>query len=141
MNARNKLMQVQDRKVILSTLWVFVMFCIVYADIIGFLEPGTLEKIIKGDVGFVLTPALILVFSLLQAIPIAMVLITRLFRRGLSRWLNVAAAVITLLWVLGGGNWESVSYPVFAALEVIAMLAIIWQAWTWRNDETIPVES
>jgi membrane protein YdbS with pleckstrin-like domain len=52
-----------------------------------------------------------------------------------SRWLNVAAAVLTLLYVLGGGNWESSSYFVFALLEVVAMLGIIWQAWTWRNDE------
>ena len=135
MNTKNKLIQVQDRKVILSTLWVFVMFCIAYADLIGFIEPGTLENIINGNVGFELTPAIILIFSLFQAIPIAMIVITRLFRREVSRWLNVAAAVLTLLYVLGGGNWESVSYPVFATLEVVAMLGIIWLAWTWRNVE------
>ncbi len=135
MNTNHKLIEVRDRKVVLSTLWVFVMFCIAYADIIGFIEPGTLEKIIDGKVGFVLTPAIILIFSLLQAIPIAMIVISRVFRRGVSRGLNLAAAVLTLLYVLGGGNWESVSYPVFAALEVIAMLGIIWLAWTWRNSE------
>ena len=135
MNASYKLIQVQDRKVILSTLWVFVMFCIAYADIIGFIEPGTLEKIINGNMGFELTPALILIFSLFQAIPIVMILVSRLFRREVSRWLNIIASVLTLLYVLGGGNWESVSYPVFAALEVVAMLGIIWLAWTWRNDE------
>ncbi len=134
MNASNKLIEVQDRKVTLSTLWVFVMFCIAYADLIGFIEPGTLENIINGNVGFELTPAIILIFSLFQAIPIAMIVITRLFRREVNRWLNVAAAVLTLLYVLGGGNWESVSYPVFATLEVVAMLGIIWLAWTWRND-------
>jgi hypothetical protein len=134
MNASNKLIEIQDRKVTLSTLWVFVMFCIAYADIIGFIEPGTLKNIIDGNVGFELTPAIILVFSLLQAIPIAMIVITRLFRRDVNRWLNIVASVLTLLYVLGGGNWESVSYPVFAALEVIAMLGIIWLAWTWRND-------
>ncbi len=135
MNASNKLIQVQDRKVTLSTLWVFVMFCIAYADIIGFIEPGALKNIIDGNVGFDLTPAIILVFSLFQAIPIAMIVITRLFRRDVNRWLNVVAAVLTLLYVLGGGNWESASYPVFAALEVVAMLGIIWLAWAWRNDE------
>jgi len=135
MNASNKLIQVQDRKVALSSLWVFVMFCIAYADIIGFIEPGTLEKIINGDTGFVLTPALILVFSLFQAIPIVMILLSRWFRRDVNRWLNIVASVLTLLYVLGGGNWESVSYPVFAALEIIAMLGIIWLAWTWRSDE------
>ncbi len=135
MNTSNKLIQVQNKKVTLSTLWVFVMFCIAYADVIGFIEPGTLEKIINGDTGFVLTPALILIFSLFQAIPIAMILVSRWFRRDVNRWLNIAASVLTLLYVLGGGNWESVSYPVFAALEIVAIFGIIWLAWTWRNDE------
>jgi hypothetical protein len=135
MNASNKLLQIQDRKITLSTLWVFVMFCIAYADIIGFIEPGTLKNIINGNTGFVLTPALILVFSLFQAIPIAMILVSRWFRRDVNRWLNIAASVLTLLYVLGGGNWESISYPVFAALEIVAMLGIIWLAWTWRNVE------
>ncbi len=132
MNTTNKLVQVQDKKVILSTLWVFVMFCIAYADIIGFLEPGTLEKIIKGDVGFVLTPAILVMISLLQAIPIAMILVSRWFRRDVNRWLNIVASVLTLLYVLGGGNWESASYIVFASLEVVAMLSIIWLAWKWN---------
>jgi hypothetical protein len=135
MNASKKLIEVQDRKVTLSTLWVFVMFCIAYADLIGFIEPGTLENIINGNVGFVLTPAIILIFSLFQAIPIVMILASRWFRRDVNRWLNIVASVLTLLYVLGGGNWESASYPVFAALEVVAMLGIIWLAWTWRNDE------
>jgi len=135
MNTNNKLFEVQGKKVTLSTLWVFVMFCIAYADLIGFIEPGTLENIINGNVGFELTPAIILIFSLFQAIPIAMILVSRWFRRDVNRWLNIVASVLTLLYVLGGGNWESVSYPVFAALEVIAMLGIIWLAWNWRNDE------
>jgi hypothetical protein len=135
MNASNKLIQIQDRKITLSTLWVFVMFCVAYADIIGFIEPGTLENIINGNTGFVLTPLLILTFSLIQAIPIVMILLSRWLRRDANRWLNIAASILTLLYVLGGGNWESVSYPVFAALEGIAMLGIIWLAWTWRNDK------
>ena len=135
MNTNNKLIEIQDKKVTLSTLWVFVMFCIAYADIIGFIEPGTLEKIISGSVGFELTPAIILIISLLQAIPIAMILVSRWSRRDVNRWLNIAASVLTLLYVLGGGNWESTSYVVFASLEVFAMLGIIWLAWNWRGDE------
>jgi hypothetical protein len=135
MNTNNKLIEIQDRKIILSSLWVFVMFCIAYADIIGFLEPGTLEKIINGNVGFVLTPAIILIISLFQAIPIAMIPVSRWFRRDVNRWLNIAASVLTLLYVLGGGNWESTSYAVFASLEVAAMLGILWLAWHWRNLE------
>ena len=130
---KKQLIEVQDKKIILSTLWIFVMFNIAFADIIGFIEPGTLERIINGNTGFELTPAVIVIVSLFQAIPMAMILVSRLFRRGVNRWLNIVASVLTLLYVLGGGNWESTSYFVFAALEVVAMLAIIWLAWSWKE--------
>jgi len=103
MNTTNKLIEVQNKKTTLSTLWVFVMFCIAYADVIGFIEPGALQKIINGNVGFELTPVIIVMISLLQAIPIAMILVSRLFRRDVNRWLNIIACVLTLLYVLGGG--------------------------------------
>lgn len=135
MNTGNKLIEIQDKKVTLSTLWIFVMFCIAYADLIGFIEPGTLEKIINGKVGFDLTPMIMVLISLFQAIPIAMILLSRWVRRDVNRWLNIAASLLTLLYVLGGGNWESASYPVFATLEVVALLGIIWLAWNWRYDK------
>jgi hypothetical protein len=65
-----------------------------------------------------------------------MIVISRLFSRGVSRWLNIVASVLTLLYVIGGANWESTSYPVFLALEVAALLVIIWQVWTWRSPES-----
>jgi len=137
MNMNKKsLVEVQDKKIILSILWIFVMFCIAYADIIGFIEPGTLENIINGNLGFDITPTMILVVSLIRALPIAMIVISRLFSRGVSRWLNIVASVLTLLYVIGGANWESTSYPVFLALEVAALLVIIWQVWTWRSPES-----
>jgi hypothetical protein len=131
MNWQNKSISEMPPK--LSTLWIFVTFNIAFADIIGFIEPGTLERIINGNTGLVLTPVTIVIFSLLQAIPITMIPVSRWFHRGLNRRLNIIAGVLTLLYVLGGGNWESASYAVFASLEVVAMLGIIWLAWNWRN--------
>jgi hypothetical protein len=118
----------------LSTLWIVVMFCIAYADIIGFIEPGTLEKIIHGNAEFELTPVVILVISLLQAIPITMIFVSRWLRRDANRWLNIFASGLTLLYVIGGGNWSSASYGVFVSLEVAAMLAIIWFSWNWHSQ-------
>ena len=90
--------------------------------------------------GFELTPAIIVVISLLQAIPITMIFVSRWFRREVNRWLNIVASVLTLLYVLGGGNWESTSYVVFVSLEVVAMLGIIWLAWSWRSVEVQPIQ-
>jgi threonine/homoserine/homoserine lactone efflux protein len=50
-----------------------------------------------------------------------------------NRSLNIAAGVLTILYVVGGGSWENSSYAVFAFLEVAAMLVIIWLAWTWKE--------
>ncbi len=133
MSENKPLIEVQDKKVILSTLWIFVMFNMAFADIIGFIEPGTLENIIDQDMGFEITPALILIISLFQAIPIAMILVSRLFRRDVNRRLNIIASVLTLVYVLGGGDWESTSYFVFVFLEAVAMLVIIWLAWRWQE--------
>ncbi len=138
MNTQNK--PISEMPARLSTLWIVVMFFIAYADIIGFIEPGTLEKILDGNVGFELTPAIIVVISLVQAIPIAMIFVSRWFRRDVNRRLNIAASMLTLLYVLGGGNWESTSYFVFVSLEVVALLGIIWLAWSWRSVQAQPAQ-
>lgn len=120
----------ENMKVRLSTLWIFVMFNMVFADIIGFLNPGTLEEMMA------MKPAqgLLLVFSILVEIPIAMIVLSRLLPYKANRPANIFAGIITILWVIGGGN-TNVSYLFFAAIEVACMLLIIWYAWRWTEEE------
>lgn len=121
-----------DMKVKLSTLWIVVMFNMVFADIVGFMNPGALEDIITGAVGFEITQELLLVFSILLEIPIAMILLSRVLKYGANRWANIVAAVITILFIVGAGS-AYLSYIFFATIEVICMLLIIWYAWNWRD--------
>jgi hypothetical protein len=120
----------EDIKVKLSTLWIFVMFNMVFADIIGFLNPGTLEEMIamKPD------PGLLLVFSILTEIPIAMIVLSRWLKYRANRWANIIAGLITILYAIGGGN-GSVTYLFFATIEVVCMLFIVWYAWKWTEHE------
>lgn len=122
--------KMEDMKVKLSTLWVFVMFNMVFADIVGLLNPGALEEMIamKPAQGW------LLVFSILLEIPIAMIVLSRLLKHKANRWANIIAGVITILWVIGGGN-TSVSYIFFATIEVACMLLIIWYAWQWTEQK------
>ena len=75
-----------------------------------------------------------LVFSILLEIPIAMIVLSRLLKYRANRWANIIAGVITILWVIGGGN-ISVSYIFFATIEVACMLLIVWYAWKWTEQE------
>jgi len=118
----------EEMKVRLSTLWIFVMFNMVFADIVGCLNPGTLEEMIA------MKPAqgLLLVFSILLEIPIAMIVLSRLLKHRANRWANIIAGATTILWVIGGGN-TSASYIFFATNEVASMVLIIWYAWKWTT--------
>lgn len=122
----------RDMKVRLSTLWIFVMFNMVCADIVGFLNPGTLKEMMemKPDQG------MLLAFSILLEIPIAMIVLSRLLRQKANRWANIIAGTITILWVIGGGN-TSISYFFFATVEVASMALIIWYACKWNKMENI----
>jgi Sec-independent protein secretion pathway component TatC len=131
---RNKKPAEMDMKVKLSTLWIFVMFNIVFADIVGFMNPGTLEDIMTGAVGLEITQELLLVFSILLEIPIAMIFLARILPYRTNRWANIVAGVITILFVIGGGS-TYLSYLFFATVEVACMLLIIWKAWNWPTQE------
>lgn len=119
----------------LSTLWVVVMFNMVFADILTFIKPGALQALWAGQAGVHVTPGLLLVFALLLEIPIAMIFVSRILRRGPNRWANTVAAVITTAFVAGGGSLD-LHYVFFATVEVACMALIVWSVWTRRNSET-----
>jgi uncharacterized membrane protein len=62
--------------------------------------------------------------AILMAIPIVMIFLSRVLPHRVNRWANILAAIITIVYVVGGAS----SYPHYiflAAIEVIAMLLII----------------
>jgi hypothetical protein len=118
----------EDMRVKLSTLWVFVMFNMAFADIFSFMLPGFLEEAAEMQV----TQVFMLVAAIFVEIPIAMIVLSRVLKYRVNRWANIIAAVITILFVIGGGS-TSLHYIFFATIEVGCMLLIIWYAWAWPN--------
>ena len=111
-----------------SALWAVVMFNMAFADIVGFLHPGTLQGILEGNVGFQPTGGMLLGFSLLIEVPIAMVFLSLVLAPAADRWLSALAAVLTTAFIVGGGS-ATASYAFFAAIEIAAMAVIVRSAW------------
>ncbi len=126
-----------EMKTRLSTLWVFVMFNIIFADILSFMTPGFLEGIMAGTGEIQITQGLLLVFAVLLEIPIAMIVLSRVLPYRVNRWANIIAAIITSLFVIGGGS-TFLHYIFFATVEVLCMALIVWNAWRWPNPEANP---
>ena len=116
----------------LSTLWVVVMFNMVFADILTFIMPGKLQELWAGQAGVTITPGLLLVFAILIEIPIAMIFASRLLRPRANRWANTGAAVVTTAFILGGGSL-TLHYVFFAAVQIACMALIVWSVWTQRS--------
>ncbi len=127
-----------DMKVRLSTLWIVVMFNIVFADILSFINPGFLEEVMTGYAGEIqITQGLLLVFAVLLEIPIAMIFLSRVLNYRANRWANIIAAVITIVFVVGGGSTD-LHYLFFGTVEVALLALIVWYAWKWPNPEGHP---
>lgn len=123
----------------ISTLWIVVMLNMAFADIVGFIQPGALDGV-AGPGGVQITQGLLLVFALFIEIPLAMIFVSRILKRGANRWANTVAAVITSVFVVGGGSMELPFYAFFAAVEVACMGLIVWSVWSRRSSEAATLQ-
>lgn len=122
-----------DRKVLLSTLWIVVMINMLKADILSLYIPGALEEMAEFAGGTPITQ-LMLGGAIMMEISIVMILLSRVLKYKVNRWVNIIASVITIVFVVGGGS----TYPHYifiAAVEIVCMLLIIWTAWKWTDPE------
>jgi len=138
MNTNSKTVEMKDRKVILSTLWIFAMFNYLYADICTLTDPAVLKKIMTGaGEGIQQNEGSLLVAAILMETAIAMVLLSRVLKYRANRWANIivgiiqTAAVSLSLFV----SMPPLYYMFFAAIEIPCTLFIVWYAWKWTNPE------
>lgn len=118
----------------ISTLWIVVLFNMIYADILAFEVPGFMQKLWAGEMGVEITPTVLLVFAVLLEIPIGMIFLSRVLKPAANRWVNTAAAVVTAAFVVGGGT-TYLHAIFFAAVEVACLALIVWSVWAKRRSE------
>jgi len=132
MNTNAKAAEMKDRKVVLSTLWIFALFNYLYADVFNlFFMPGAQQE------AMAITEGAVLGFAIAMETAIAMVLLSRVLKYGANRWANIIAGVFhtgLVSWTLFGKT-PSLFYGFFVAIEIACTLFIVGYAWTWRNPE------
>jgi hypothetical protein len=118
----------EDIKIILSFLWVAVMFCYLYGDVFsilaGHFKPGEID-------GKPLTEKMVLMMAVIMVIPVIMIVLTLLLDDFVSRWANIIVAVFFL-----GFNLLSIrGYPIYEKFTLIVSMGFniitIYNAWNW----------
>lgn len=120
----------------ISTLWIVVMFNMIFADILSFISPGFLAKAATGTIdGVTITPMFLLLAAVFAEVAIAMIYLSRALARPAARVANLLAVILTILFVVGGGAL-SPHYLFLAGIEVAALLYIAYLALNWRESAT-----
>lgn len=122
-------MNTPDTRVKLSFLWIIVMMNMLYADIFSIIvelvDRNTLN--IPGEVKTVMAMA-----AIVTNIPIMMIYFSRVLKYKMNRVLNIIAAVLTIIYVIGGGD-TALHYIIIATIEVSILVIIIVKSLKWKE--------
>lgn len=124
-----------DTKVLLSTLWIVVMINMLKADILSGFIPAIAEELARTSVSVGASiPQLMLFGAIMGQLGIAMIILSRVLKYEINRWVNIVVGIVTIAYIWGGMT----TYPHYifiVKVETICLLLIIWFAWKWRNVE------
>jgi MFS family permease len=119
-----------------STLWIVILFNMLYADVLSFLNPEFLRELMTGYAeGIRVTQRFLVGAAVIAEIPILMVVLTRILKPAVNRWANFAAVPLTAAFTIGGGS-TSPHYLFLAGIELVCLALILRHAWRWREDST-----
>lgn len=139
MNTDKKTFAMQDRRAILSTLWVFLAVNYIFCDVLSHMQPAVIKELSTGTLGSIqVTQGFLLTAAIMMEIPFAMIILARVLKYRASRWTNIiAGAVMAAIQVvtMNMGTPPTLHYLFYSAIEIACALFIVWYAWTWRNPE------
>jgi hypothetical protein len=131
--------KIKDRKVILSTLWIFVTFNYLYCDIVGLMDSQLLKQFLTGNVnGLEMNQNFLFTGALLMEIPIAMILLSRILKYRSNRLTNIIAGTIMTTVQLASqlAGTPTLYYIFFSIIEIVCTIVIVWYALKWKITET-----
>lgn len=130
----------EDKRSLLSALWIFLAANYIYCDHLSLLEPGAVNGLMAGQIGSIqITQGFLLSAALIIEIPILMIVLARVLKYRVNRWVNIIAGVLLVVIQVGSmgfGTPPTLVYLFYSVLEVVVNLLIVWLALKWRNPES-----
>jgi hypothetical protein len=143
MNTNKKTVRIMvDVKIILSALWAARMLSGLQGDVVRFMGPGILEEMIAGTSDVPVTNELLLVMSIIFAVPIFMSFLSLTLKDKANRWANrsigIFFAAFDLIFLgLAIFLWKSPAYEIVWGIVYLVFTAlVVWYAWKWTIQES-----
>lgn len=124
-----------DVKIVLSALWVTILFVFAYVDIFGFFRADLLNAAIDGEVGntgLAANQGFFLFALTYVLLPSLMVVLSLVLPPRVNRTTNVAVSFFYAVAVLVSCIGETWAYYVIGSVvEAVLFLVIARTAWKW----------
>ena len=126
---------IKNKRVILSTLWIFVTLNYLYCDLVGLMDSVLLNQYIAVEVnGMEINQGFLLAGAVLMEIPIAMVILSLILSYKSNRWANIIAGLIkTIVMILTMFVGPTLYYVFFGTIEIATTIFIVFYAWNWSE--------
>jgi len=124
-----------DVKLILSGLWITMLFVFAYVDIFASLRADVLKAALDGQVartGFTVNQAFMTYTLVYILIPALMVALSLLLKSRVNRIVNIVISLVYMITVIGSVIGETWAYYILGSVVEVILLAVIARtAWTW----------
>ena len=120
----------------ISALWTLMLFVFIYVDHYSLFRADIRADIEAGEIGgFTINQSFLAVVTVYIVIPALMVFLSLVLPPSVSRITNIVLGVFYALTIVGGAIGETNYYYILGSvIEVMALAAIVYYAWTWPRQ-------
>ena len=123
-----------DVRLKISALWTAVLFVFAYVDLFSLYRPDVRADLDAGrmfifDVG----EPFLLGVTLYVIVPSLLVYLTLVLPRAWNRWVNIVAAVVYSVTILGSAVGEMGYFVLGSAVEAALLAIVVFHAWRWHG--------
>jgi cbb3-type cytochrome oxidase subunit 3 len=121
-----------DVRLRISALWIAVLFIFSYVDLFSLYRPDFRADLGNGKVSvFDVNQTFLFFVTLYIIIPSLMVYLTLVMPRHLNRIVNITAAGLYGLTIIGSAVGEWNYFILGSLIEAILLAVVVHHSWTW----------
>ncbi|MEL6974190.1 MAG: DUF6326 family protein [Bacteroidota bacterium] len=111
-----------DPRSLLSTLWIFILFNMIFRDLHQFANKQFVEDLLVQDI----SEKLVFVFGIILEVPILMVVLPKILGETANRWANSIAVVLLILGMLSTIPQADMDDYFFMGVQSLALVGILY---------------
>jgi len=120
----------EDWKIKISVLWMYVTFAAVITSLLYLMEPGVLAGIMAGEVlGMQISHEILLIAAIERLGPLIMAFLSLTLKDSINRWANIILGIVyTVLSIVSMIGYSPQMMLMWGSAAVATAL-IVWYAW------------